>query len=113
VGAAWTEVNVDMIWSRSNADTSATTQYIAVTLGGAREATSSIPKTLNPEWNQTFELPVEGIDGLLLEAVCWDKDRFKKDYMGEFDIPLEDIFANGQTIQEVGLTLHNTWGRFG
>jgi len=88
-----------------NADRSAIVQYIVVTLGGAREATSSIPKTLNPEWNQTFELPVEGIEGLLLEAVCWDKDRFKKDYMGEFDIPLEDIFANGQTTQEVGLSV--------
>lgn len=59
-----------------------------------------MPKTLNPEWNQTFDLPVVGVDSLLLEAVCWDKDRFGKDYMGEFDVAIEDIFASGQIVQE-------------
>lgn len=33
--------------------------------------------------------------------MCWDKDRFGKDYLGEFDVPLEDIFANGHAAQEV------------
>lgn len=36
----------------------------------------------------------------LLEFVCWDKDRFKKDYMGEFDIAVEDIFPAGQVQAE-------------
>ncbi|CAD0109273.1 unnamed protein product [Aureobasidium uvarum] len=49
------------------------------------EATSVVDKTLNPKWNQTFDLPISGVSSLLLEAVCWDKDRFSKDYMGEFD----------------------------
>ena len=40
---------------------------------------------------------------MLLEAVCWDKDRFKNDYMGEFDVAVEDIFANGKTVQDVGI----------
>ena len=71
------------------------------TLGDAREATPAIPKTLNPEWNVNFDLPIAGAHSLLLEAVCWDKDRFGKDYMCEFDISLEDIFANGITSQEV------------
>lgn len=39
-------------------------------------------------------MPLTGVP--LLECICWDKDRFKKDYMGEFDIPIEDIFSNGQ-----------------
>ncbi|THW73796.1 hypothetical protein D6D19_05353 [Aureobasidium pullulans] len=59
--------------------------YLVITLGDAREATSVIDKTLNPKWNQTFDLPISGISSLLLEGVCWDKDRFSKDYMGEFD----------------------------
>lgn len=42
-----------------------------------------------------------GIQSLLLEAVCWDKDRLGKDYLGEFDVALEDIFENGQIVQEV------------
>ena len=48
-----------------------------------------------------FDLPVVGVQSLLLEAVCWDKDRFGKDYLGEFDVALEDIFANGKTVQDV------------
>lgn len=63
-----------------------------------------ISKTLNPEWNQRFDMPITGTESVLLEALCWDKDRFGKDYMGEFDIALEDIFKDGQTSQEVGTT---------
>ena len=37
----------------------------------------------------------------MLEAVCWDRDRFGKDYLGGFDVVVEDIFANSQTVQEV------------
>jgi phosphatidylserine decarboxylase len=39
-------------------------------------------------------MPVAGANSLLLDCVCWDKDRFGKDYLGEFDLALEDIFAN-------------------
>jgi len=75
--------------------------YLVLTLGEARHSTICIPKNLNPEWNETIELPVEDIHSLLLEVKCWDKDRFKKDYMGEFDIALEDIFVNGAVALEV------------
>lgn len=54
---------------------------------------------MNPEWNVSFEMPVMGVP--LLEFICWDHDRFGKDYMGEIDIALEDIFADGQVNQEV------------
>lgn len=37
----------------------------------------------------------------MLEAFCWDRDRFGKDYLGEFDVAVEEIFANGQIAQEV------------
>lgn len=70
-------------------------------LGDAREATSTIYRTLNPDWNQTVELPVVGLQSAILEAVCWDKDRFGKDYMGEFEVILEEVFANGLLEQEV------------
>jgi len=76
-------------------------QYLVVTLGDAKEATPVMSKTLNPEWNQNFDLPIAGIESLLLVAQCWDKDRFGKDYMGEFDVALEHIFENGQAHQEV------------
>lgn len=73
---------------------------MVVTLGDARQSTPTIPKTLNPEWNVTFEMPVVGVP--LLECICWDHDRFGKDYLGEFDIALEDIFQNGDVHQQVG-----------
>lgn len=69
-------------------------------MGDAKQATPTINKTLNPEWNCTLEFPVTGVQTLLLEACCWDKDRFGKDYMGEFDVILEDLFQNTQTVQE-------------
>ena len=72
-----------------------------VTLGDARESTPTISKNINPEWNVSFDLPVAGVQSLLLEAVCWDRDRFGKEYLGEFDIALEDIFADAKTAQEV------------
>ncbi|KAE8150247.1 phosphatidylserine decarboxylase-domain-containing protein [Aspergillus avenaceus] len=72
--------------------------YMILTLGDARQSTPTIFKTLNPEWNVTFEMPVVGVP--LLECICWDHDRFGKDYMGEFDIPLEEIFAEGEIHQQ-------------
>ncbi|WPH02357.1 Hypothetical protein R9X50_00522000 [Acrodontium crateriforme] len=74
--------------------------YLVIAFGDAKEATSVVSKTLNPEWNQTFEMPILTPDSALLEAVCWDKDRFKKDYMGEFDVMLEDIFQGGSVTPE-------------
>ncbi|KAL0263696.1 phosphatidylserine decarboxylase [Diplodia seriata] len=71
--------------------------YLVLTLGDAKEATPAISKTLNPDWHQTFDLPIVGSQSLLLEVVCWDKDRFSKDYMGEFDVALEDIFTSNRT----------------
>lgn len=74
-------------------------QYLIVTLGDARQSTPTILKTLNPEWNVSFEMPVVGVP--LLECICWDHDRFGKDYLGEFDIPLEEIFMDGELQQQV------------
>ena len=45
------------------------------------------------------EFAISGPKDLLLDVVCWDKDRFSKDYMGELELPLEDIFANEKTAQ--------------
>lgn len=73
-------------------------------MGDAKESTPIISKSLNPEWNVSFDLPVIGTQSLLLEAVCWDKDRMGKDYLGEFDVAVEDIFDNGQVVQEVSMT---------
>ncbi|KAL8822162.1 MAG: hypothetical protein Q9191_007097, partial [Dirinaria sp. TL-2023a] len=74
--------------------------FLVVTLGEAGQSTPTISKNLNPEWNVSFDLPIIGLQSLLLEAICWDKDRFGKDYLGEFALPLDEIFADGRTTQE-------------
>lgn len=76
-------------------------QFLVFTLGDTKHTTVTIPKTLNPEWNETIEMPISGSHCLLLEVACWDKDRLGREYMGEFDIPLEEMFANGTTALEV------------
>ncbi|KAK1542977.1 phosphatidylserine decarboxylase [Colletotrichum paranaense] len=73
--------------------------YLVLTLGDAKVTTHEVSKTLNPEWNVIEELPVNSTQSLLLDVICWDKDRFGKDYLGEFDLALEEIFANEQIEQ--------------
>ncbi|KOS20376.1 Phosphatidylserine decarboxylase proenzyme 3 [Escovopsis weberi] len=75
-------------------------KYLVLTLGDARVATHSVPKTLNPEWNVIEELPINSDQSLILDVICWDKDRFGKDYLGEFDLALEEIFQNERPEQE-------------
>ncbi|TVY35969.1 Phosphatidylserine decarboxylase proenzyme [Lachnellula occidentalis] len=71
--------------------------YCVLTVGDTKNATQAVPKTLNPEWNTTVQFPVTGVNCLLFELVCWDKDRFGKDYLGEFDLAVEDIFTGDIT----------------
>ncbi|CAG7559284.1 unnamed protein product [Fusarium equiseti] len=74
--------------------------YIIVSSGESRIVTNDVPKTLNPEWNVSEEIPLTSTQNLILDVICWDKDRFGKDYMGEFDLALEEIFSNGKVEQE-------------
>ena len=74
-------------------------QYLVLTLGDSKHVTHSVPKTLCPEWNEQCQLPITGVQSLLLDVCCWDKDRFGKDYLGEFDLALEEIFADEKAEQ--------------
>lgn len=71
-----------------------------MTLGDGKHQTHAVSKTLDPTWNEQAEFPVNDYRHLLLDVICWDKDRFGKDYLGEFDLALEEIFANGRYEQE-------------
>ncbi|KAK0614134.1 phosphatidylserine decarboxylase-domain-containing protein [Immersiella caudata] len=73
--------------------------YLVLTLADTKHVTHSVPKSLNPEWNEQCHLPINGVQSLLLDVCCWDKDRFGKDYLGEFDLALEEIFADEKTEQ--------------
>ena len=69
--------------------------FLVLNFGDSKQATSTVNKTLNPEWNQSLDFPITVTDSPLLEAICWDKDRFRNDYMGEFDVLLDEVFTNG------------------
>jgi len=66
--------------------------YAVLTLGDYRNTTSAIPKTLNPVWETYFDFPLDHKAGSCsLEVICWDKDRFGKDYLGEFGVDLTEV----------------------
>lgn len=71
-----------------------------MSLGDGKHQTHAVSKSLNPTWNEQCEFPVNDIRHLLLDVICWDKDRFGKDYLGEFDLALEEIFANSRFEQD-------------
>ncbi|EWC46617.1 hypothetical protein DRE_04104 [Drechslerella stenobrocha 248] len=69
--------------------------YVVVELDGYRNVTHAVLKTLDPVWNTTFEMPVSKNGSHDLRCICWDKDRFGKDYMGEFEVSLDELFSSG------------------
>ena len=67
-----------------------------MTYNDQRFSTQTIYKTLAPVWNAVFDVTINASLGSeVLEAVLWDRDRFKKDYLGELSIHLTDLFPNG------------------
>jgi Ca2+-dependent lipid-binding protein len=54
-----------------------------------------VKNNLNPEWNETAELELEGdVSEGTLEAWVLDKDRFSDEDLGSVNIKLSDIQAN-------------------
>ena len=61
-----------------------------------RFSTQTAHKTLNPIWNAVFDITItRGAHSEFVEAVCWDRDRFRKDYLGEFGLSIAEIFPDG------------------
>ena len=61
-----------------------------------------MPKCLNPEWNQAFEIPLEHDDAdsadEILSVQVWDKDTFGfDDLIGEFVVHLSTIAKSDDT----------------
>jgi phosphatidylserine decarboxylase len=67
-----------------------------LTYNDQRYSTQAISKTVNPVWNAVFDVTItQGERSELIEAVCWDRDRFSKKYLGEFGLSIADIFTDG------------------
>lgn len=70
--------------------------FVILSLGDYRFVTEVIPKTLDPTWNATFEMSLSGVGAPTLQCVCWDKDFVGKEYMGEFEVTLDELFTDGR-----------------
>ena len=59
-------------------------------------STQTASKTVNPNWNVSFDVGItQGCASEVVEAVCWDRDRFRKEYLGEFCLNIYDLFPDG------------------
>ncbi|XP_031425019.1 multiple C2 and transmembrane domain-containing protein 2 isoform X2 [Clupea harengus] len=71
--------------------------FCVLELGNDRLQTHTIYKTLNPEWNKVFTLPIKDIHDVL-EVTVFDEDGDKApDFLGKVAIPLLSVH-NGQQI---------------
>lgn len=60
-----------------------------------------VKKSLSPEWNASLDFTYKSSwTSDLVEVVCWDKDRFKKDYLGEFTISLHHHLESGHVAHD-------------
>lgn len=70
--------------------------FVILSLGDYKFITEVIPKTLDPTWNASFEMSLNGVSAPTLQCVCWDKDFVGKEYMGEFEVTLEELLSEGK-----------------
>ncbi|KAF8518218.1 phosphatidylserine decarboxylase-domain-containing protein [Gautieria morchelliformis] len=78
--------------------------FVVVSFSRQRNQTPALKRTINPAWepkDATFDFPIYlSLVGALgvLELVLWDKDTFKKEYLGEVALSLEDWFKDGTSV---------------
>jgi len=83
--------------------------FVVVKLSDIKHKTSVIEKTLNPVWNETIELDLEGINvNSEILITVYDKDPLSVDYMGNIVVLVKDaIDLKGQT-KDYTLLTHKT-----
>jgi Ca2+-dependent lipid-binding protein len=61
-----------------------------------KEKSKTIKHTLNPQWNEKFEFPVENCDFEQLVVTVYDYDfGSSPDFMGVVSIPISDVAKTG------------------
>ena len=59
-------------------------------------STQTASKTVNPIWNTSFDVAIiQGCVSEVIEALCWDRDRFRKEYLGELCLNIYELFPDG------------------
>ncbi|KAK9450073.1 phosphatidylserine decarboxylase-domain-containing protein [Limtongia smithiae] len=71
--------------------------FAVLLLNGFRVSTQAIPKNLNPEWNAEFTIPLFKVRSQpTITGTVWDKDKFRKEYLGNFEISLINHFNSDE-----------------
>ncbi|XP_010891012.2 multiple C2 and transmembrane domain-containing protein 2 [Esox lucius] len=71
--------------------------FCVLELGNSRLQTQTIYKTLNPEWNKVFTLPIKDIHDVLELTVFGEAGDKSPDFLGRVAIPLLTV-QNGQQV---------------
>lgn len=67
-----------------------------LTFNDQKYQTHTVNKSVNPTWNAGFDIALNhNVQSGVLEAVCWDRDRFRKEYLGEFSLNVFELFPDG------------------
>jgi phosphatidylserine decarboxylase len=84
--------------------------FAVLSCGGSIQQTQVVKKSIAPEWNTTFEIPLTKISprrlasGLLVTV--YDKDRFKSSFIGRLHLSLLDLFE-GSLQTQVPIAFHD------
>ncbi|KXN64569.1 C2-domain-containing protein, partial [Conidiobolus coronatus NRRL 28638] len=67
--------------------------FVVIKVEGGRVQSGKQMKTLNPEWNEILDLvPDWSRFPTTIKMVCWDWDRFGRDFMGEVKVSMKSLF---------------------
>ncbi|XP_063070881.1 extended synaptotagmin-1 [Engraulis encrasicolus] len=73
--------------------------YVKIYIGDASFKSHVIEKTLNPTWNEMYELVLQGSSGLEVKFEVFDKDFDSDDFLGRLTLRLKDIVVSQFTDQ--------------
>ncbi|XP_036384454.1 multiple C2 and transmembrane domain-containing protein 1 isoform X1 [Megalops cyprinoides] len=66
--------------------------YVKFRLGHQKYKSKTVPKTLNPQWREQFDLHLYEENGGFLEITVWDKDAGKRDdFIGRCQLDLSGL----------------------
>ncbi|XP_058644848.1 multiple C2 and transmembrane domain-containing protein 1 isoform X4 [Onychostoma macrolepis] len=66
--------------------------YVKFKLGPQKYKSKTIPKTLNPQWREQFDLHLYDEEGGILEISVWDKDIGRRDdFIGQCQLDLSKL----------------------
>ncbi|XP_064161175.1 uncharacterized protein esyt1b isoform X4 [Anguilla rostrata] len=71
--------------------------YVNIRVGGVAFRSHAIQKSLNPTWNELYEVVLTEVPGQEVEVDVFDEDMDQDDFMGRFKISLKDIITSQYT----------------